>query len=405
MSTATLLSLGFATQRCSLVSSNSPNSEQICDQKNGGVQALPSEFATIQADLKSLESLPNAIKMYAGVLVFDAICVGAVVPFLFQRNFQSFLIWLDRTYCVTALNWITAHIGFTNTIAFLRAHVGVDVVTAAIAIAVICAALGLAFVAGLNVMVANLIRNRKHFGFALWLSYLNCLFVPFGTIAGARALSILRRPANIAAFMLRGQDAESQNDSEHVDSSNHLKDLNCDEMARLHEKLSKSALVEIIRMPQPFHIGLVLSYFDGEHHKNQRTVWINGWFGVSLPVSIKATITRQSPYFLPFFPTSGPYIIDKSVAERMERMARSVASHLDENLTPYSFVPGIFDGPPMLTAPGGHTSNSIVASVLHHSEVVDEIAKQHTIAPWLFAPGANPHAQRNIMPREWFERM
>lgn len=89
----------------------------------------------------------------------------------------------------------------------------------------------------------------------------------------------------------------------------------------------------------------------------------------------------------------------------MEGMARSVAVHLDENLFPYGFVPGIFDGPPLITEPGGHTSNSIVASLLHYSGVVEALSKQYSFAPWLLAPGANPHAPRNIMPREWFDRL
>ena len=163
-----------------------------------------------------------------------------------------------------------------------------------------------------------------------------------------------------------------------------------------------AALIEFIRMPNPFHVGLVLTYFDKSNSK-QRTVWINGWFGISLPISIKATVTRCSPYFLPFLPSAGPYIIDRSVAEQIEEMARSVEKHLSESLVPYNFLPGVFDNVWPLFVPGGYTSNNIVASLLHWTDTTALLEKQYrTTPPWILAPGANPHAVRNIMPREWF---
>lgn len=333
----------------------------------------------IDAARKSLDALPGVLMFQAAAVAILALCVVAMLA-RSHGDLKLLTLWMDKTLCVPAIDWIGSHIGFAHTMASVRAHMGVEEMARAISVAIACAALGLMLFAGLNLMVAIWVRNRKHFGFALWLSCLNVWFFPLGTICGAWSLSTLRKPANIAAFM--------------------RPDLKSDELLTT---LACSALVEIIRMPQPFHVGLVLTYFDEESHRKQRTVWINGWFGVTLPVSLKAIVTRQSPYYMPFFPTSGPYLLDKTIVERMETMAHSVAAHLNENLMPYSFVPGVFDGLPFITAAGGHTSNSIVASLLQYAEAVEPISKQQTIVPWFFAPGANPHAPRNIMPREWFE--
>lgn len=165
---------------------------------------------------------------------------------------------------------------------------------------------------------------------------------------------------------------------------------------------SGNALLEFTRMPNPFHVGIVISYLD-EDQKKIRSFWVNGWFGVSFPISIKVVTGRFSPYFLPYFRSAGPYVVSRDIAEELERLAIAVQNFLDESQKPYSFVPGVFDGWPLCRS-GGHTSNNVIASLLHWSGVLSHLElEKKRFKPWFLAPGANPLDQRNIMPFEWFD--
>lgn len=165
--------------------------------------------------------------------------------------------------------------------------------------------------------------------------------------------------------------------------------------------LVPKAAIEFIRMPNPFHVGIVISYFDKVNGRKLRSFWVNGWFGVSYPISIKVVTGKYSPYFLPFFRSAGPYVVSESVALKLEEQSLAVRKFLDSQHKPYSFVPGVFDGWPLCRS-GGHTSNNVVASLLHWSGVIFELELDGGIKPWFLAPGANPHDTRNIMSEEWF---
>lgn len=299
--------------------------------------------------------------------------------FLNLEQISAFLV--DRAI-VPATIWIPSHIGFPNTMAALRSFLTLDNTSLFLRVGIVCGALVVILLGILNGLCSNFVLTRKHYRLVFLLACINSVCFPLGFYVGMKTFAALRHPPVIEQFMFRNSSDRATID---------------------WERASEHALLEVIRMPNPFHIGLVLTFLhdDATYH---RTVWINGWFGLSIPISVTTTVTKQSPYFLPFIPTSGPFLINRERALKIEAMAIFAEKFLHENKKPYSFVPGVLDGCWPLFAGGGHTSNNVVASLLHWSGVVREIVPQYgRFRPWSLAPGGNPNKERNIMPLEWFQ--
>lgn len=336
-------------------------------------------------DRTRLEILQRDHYVFASIVTVLAFSVAAFGCSISPHS-QTLVAWFDANVGSTALSWISSHIGFTHTIDWLRAHVDIKFVSSLISVFLAAGTLGCLGLAALSVVGGMCLKARKHYPFVFFLSCINCLCGPLGIWIGIRTIDSLRRPAVMSSFVLSAPGAQPE--------ANPGK----------QKGIQEGVLLEVIRMPNPVHVGLVLTHYGSDHGEQQRSVWINGWFGISLPISIKAIVTSHSPYFLPFLPTAGPYIISSSTAERIEKMARALELKLKEENRPYSFVPGVFDGIWPLFQAGGHTSNNVVASLLHLSGVLGSLESQTgPVAPWLLAPGANPNKARNIMPADWFE--
>jgi len=283
----------------------------------------------------SLANPSNLNLAFAVSLSIVSLCLLALLSFMLT-NFEPLAAWLGPcTIFQNALAWISLHVGFARKCMWLGAHTHAPTIVLALLIVLAAAVAASLLLAVLNIYAANCLKKQKHYQFTFFLSCINCLCGPLGLVQGITTIRHLRRPEVIAIYMLPTMAVANS----------------------IETALEHGALIEIIRMPNPFHVGLVLTYWKkGSDHAKERTVWINGWFGISLPISIKAIVTRRSPYLLPFLPSAGPFIINRATAEQIERMARSVEKHMNENLVPYSFVPGVFDGIWPLFAAGGYTS-------------------------------------------------